>query len=261
MERSLFDELKEFPGRETGLRKITRYHIYHPMFYRTNDWSHARHVHWIVRFLGRFATFDQIRAEAMALVHDDAELLIGDEQAGNKAKMEPEQLAAIESKEREAIDALAKRFPATLGGYPYRGLLLEAIGRKSPEAQLVQFADKFDAFGEALHEITAGNLRFATNVITEYGTITIPPAFYAGYFERFAAKYPDLAFLTEGSGKTLDLETCASADWKTLATQGTLHNRKSLAQPTILQPYNLWKEILLTHADEEEIKNLITRSE
>ena len=266
MEPTLVDELRTFDGREEALKAIPRYHIYHPMFHRTTDAIHAKRVGRITRFFSpivapHFASFDQTYAEAMALVHDDAEILTGDPQAGNKAKMPLAELAALEADEDAAIDELAKRFPKTLGGFLYYDLLRAVRARLSPEAQLVQFADKFDAFGESLHEITAGNLRFATPVTTEYGALDIPPSFYVEYFSGFAAKYPKLAFLTQGPEQQLDLTACAATDWLERAKNGRPHTADSLTEPSGLQPYDLWMRILLEDQDAAEIERLTLRVE
>lgn len=266
MRSSLLEELGEFPGREEALRQVTRFHIFNPMFYRSNDAIHSRRVHNILRHImpfvrRRMPNFDESLAEALALVHDDAEIITGDEQAGNKANMTPEQLAEVKRRELAAIEELAERFPKTLGRFNYRELLLDACEKKSIECKTMQFADKFDGLGEALHEIEAGNVTFAMPVTTKYGVVPIAPRFYGDFFRRFASLYPEVGFLTEGSRRLIDLETLATNDWKTRSFHGTLHTRESLLQQTWIQPYELWKKILLSDKDEEEFRNLTTKVE
>ncbi len=44
----------------------------------------------------------------MATIHDDVEILIGDFQAGNKAKLNKKQLEEFHKKELDAIEKMAK---------------------------------------------------------------------------------------------------------------------------------------------------------
>jgi len=267
MGRPLLAELADFPGREEALRAIPRFHIYRRMFYRSHDAIHAHHVRWMVRFLAPLVrrhvpTLDQTRAEAIALVHDDPEIITGDAQAGNKAKMSLAELVILKQQERRAIDVLAQRFPTTVAGFSYRELLLANAEReKCPEVHLVQFADKLDAYGEALHEMLAGNTTFAELLTTEYGDLPLPTELCHAFFRRFASAYPDLAFLTTGPDAVLDLDGCADVDWLTRARPSVPHTRETLRQPTGVQPYDLWKRMILASADEEEIRRLVTKIE
>lgn len=258
-------DIAHFTGRETWLHRIPRYHIYQPMFYRTTVWVHTLRVCWIVdvlkqRLTERFGQiYDHDRALRLALVHDDIEIIVGDVQAGNKAKMSPEQLKALDTQEREAIDELTKRCPKCVGDFYYRDLLREAHAKKTIESHVVQLADKFDAFGEALHEIYAGNLRFATNVVNAYGTITTPPVFYTQYFRNFARKHPSLAFLFSENPlfQVPDLTT----DWHAIAANGRPHTRMSITSPSDCSVYQLWRAILLVRGGEEEILRLTQQRE
>jgi 5'-deoxynucleotidase YfbR-like HD superfamily hydrolase len=139
-----------------------RYSLYAPVYYRSSDFLHSKRVAWLVESVEPIITeglpnFDIARAVATALVHDDAELLVGDIQAGNKGKMSKEELQAIDDAERKAIDALAEKFPKTLGGYNYKEMLEDVLDFTTPEAQVVKYLDRFDALGEALHELYAGS--------------------------------------------------------------------------------------------------------
>ena len=67
--------------------RITRFSLYKVMFYRSNLFNHAWHVAWLVDEIAPFAMkkfpqFDSEKAQMLALVHDDAEIIIGDIQAG-----------------------------------------------------------------------------------------------------------------------------------------------------------------------------------
>ncbi len=166
-----------FPGREAALRNITRYSLYRVMFYRTNLFTHSKRVAWIAREIGRHAervfgaSFNSERAVITALVHDDHEIIMGDVQRGNKNKMNAEQKAELQKIEERAIETIVKQYPQRVGPYRYRDLIWSAHHLDCLEAQVVEFADKFDAFGEALHEVFGGNTTFTENVTNEYGTI------------------------------------------------------------------------------------------
>ncbi|MFA4954806.1 MAG: YfbR-like 5'-deoxynucleotidase [Patescibacteria group bacterium] len=254
-------ELAAFPGREDALRKVTRYSIFPKMFYRSNLWTHSRHVAKIIEAISPLIKrhcpdYDEARALAMALVHDDAEMITGDVQAGNKDKMSARELAALDMHERTAVDQLVGRYPEQLGGYRYQDLLLACIERADIEAQAVQFADKLDAFGEALHEIFAGNASFAVEPVTEYGVIVLPFVLYTDYFKRYPKKYPRLSFLVEGPDRIIELE--AESAWKKIAAEGQLPTPETLREPSGNKIYDVWKSLVL---DDEEMRNLTTKVE
>ncbi len=259
------DHLKTFPGREAALRSITRYSLYPVMFYRSSLWSHAQHVAWIVRTLRPYAietfgaAYDPERAEWLALVHDDVEIITGDFQAGNKSKMTPEQLAQIAQIEQEAIPQLAARYPFALGKYRYSDVLTASLDEDSVEHRVVMFADKCDAFGEALHEVFGGNELFTTPVVNEYGTIPIPCDYYIGYFARFSQKFPGTeSFVAQDHPFMRPAER---ANFETLAKTSQPHTSQSVKQKRGYPHYDLWKELVLTYGDAEEKRHLYHQKE
>lgn len=72
----------------------------------------------------------------------------------------------------------------------YKSLLEEAENHTSPESVVVCYADKHGALGEALHEIHAGNHRFMTPIVNEYGAIPLPTEYYLQYLQGFVDKFP-----------------------------------------------------------------------
>jgi hypothetical protein len=247
--------------REAALAAITRYSLYPVMYYRTNLLIHSHRTSWIVRTLNRsapriFGDYDPQRAEMIARVYDDPELIMGDFQAGNKLLMTPEELAVLEATKLQAIDQVAERMPAEMGGYNYRELLLEGAAAKTPEAMVNQWADKFDAFGEALHEVFAGNLVFATNVVNERGTIPTPVEYYLGWFAGFRTKFPGMApLLDAGIGL---LQPFPPLDHEHMARLGRLHTQASLRRPSGYWPYDAWRHMTRTHATPEQLAALWT---
>lgn len=192
------DIFQGFVGRDDDLRGVERYSNFSVMFYRSNLYTHSHRVAALVRKINPLAkkvlgdTYDPKKAEIIALVHDDAEIVFGDIQAGNKRKMTPAQLKEVKRAEQEAIKTIAKRFPLEVGGYNYKQLLKEYEEYSSLESQVVCYADKYDALGEALHEVYAGNNSFTTNIVNEYGLIPTPFEYYTEYFSSFSKKFPTI---------------------------------------------------------------------
>lgn len=162
-QREIKELFRDFHGRDDDLRTVTRYSVYDVMVYRTNLYTHSHRTAALVRAINPHATavldgYNPKKAELLALVHDDAELIFGDVQAGNKSKMTPQQLQEVQEQEARAIKKIAKRFPKYIGEFVYEQLLEEAANHSSIEAHVVSYADKYDALGEAYHEIWGGEL-------------------------------------------------------------------------------------------------------
>lgn len=258
-------ELSSFLGRETELRNVKRYSLYHTMWYRTDLWIHTRRVAWIVEELVPLAqkvfkqSFDPEKAIVLALVHDDAEMVFGDIQAGNKAKMSKEELEKIKQLEQNAIEDLAKKYPTKLGRFDYKDLLLEAVDKTSLEAMLVNWADKYDAFCEALHEIYAGNKLWTINVENEYGKIDLPTEYYMKYFNSFEKKFPrsrDL-FLEKNNWFSIPEEPKIFD----IVDQHIAHTEESLKTKRNYYPYDQWVALTLSRGTEEDRKNLYIKKE
>lgn len=259
----LLQELDVFEGREEGLRGIMRYSLYSTVYYRSSDFTHSKRVAWLVESLEPIITeklpnFDMVRAVATALAHDDAELLIGDIQAGNKGKMSKEELQAIDDAERKAIDALADKFPKTLGGYNYKDMLEDVLDFTTPEAQVVKYIDRFDALGEALHELYAGNVVMNTPVVNEYGTIPTP-------FEYYYTKLPQMMEQYQALGALKNthpfFEIAEVKDWARVVAESRPHTKESFAAPAGHKQYDVWKKVLLENADEETLNDLLIQKE
>src|SRR6476646_7082843 len=116
---------RDFKGRNDALRSVTRYSIYKVMFYRTNLYTHSLRTAALVRAINPAAQkvfggrYDPFKAEIMAYVHDDAEIIFGDVVAGNKREMSAAQLQAVWDAEARAIEEIANRFPNQVAEYNY----------------------------------------------------------------------------------------------------------------------------------------------
>ena len=145
-----------FTGRTEELKKVKRFSFCKIMMYQTDLDIHSQRVFWIAEALLPFAVkslnnFDPEKARTLALVHDDAEIVTGDVQLGDKLKMTSEQLQTVHDNEAEAVLKLSERFPKTINNYRYQELLNHALHKDCIEAQFVSYCDKLDAFGETFH--------------------------------------------------------------------------------------------------------------
>jgi 5'-deoxynucleotidase YfbR-like HD superfamily hydrolase len=260
----LQEELETFPGRTGELKRVKRWKARTPMFYRPDLYTHSKHVAWLTA--GAFesvsghlpASFDVKRALAVALVHDDAEIVTDDYEAGDKANMTKEQLAAIDAQEREAIRELAGRFPKTVGGYSYEELLFDILDLTTEEAQFAKYLDRFDGFGEGIHEIYAGNRLFTDTVVTQYGPM---PHFFDLNVQlrtRMMQKHPSLAKLQD---RSVFFSFPSFPDWQAIVRRGTPHEKTRLTANTEYAQYDLWRKTILDAGDQEEIQRLYVKSE
>ncbi len=263
MVSELLNELADFPGREEGLRKIKRFTLYSTVFYRFSDFSHSKRVAWHAASIESLLLqvhpgFDIKRALAIALVHDDAELITGDYQAGNKSKMTKEQLDALDQEERVAVATLAERFPKTVGGFLYKELLEDVMELRTKEAQVVKYLDRQDALGETLHELYGGNTTWTVNVVNEFGTIPTPFEFYLDKQPKMIEKHASLVALKD---KHPFFMTPMQMDWKRFVPTQRPHTPTSICSLTGHPQYDAWRQVVIGSGDSEEIENLYTQRE
>lgn len=234
------------PERETHLKSIYRYSMFDVMYYRSNLWQHGRRVSWIVEMLEPLCVgmnIDFEKARVLALVHDDAEMVTGDIQAGHKAKLNSKELNAIEDQEEQAAHQLSQQYPKTVHGYNYLELLVHAIHKDCIEAQLVSYADRFDAYGETWHEMYAGNFPLIWSLLL-----------YERWTASFSQKYPALMpLLSQDSPWVIrnaqqQPRKIFAADYQLL---GTPHTAASIRIPTQFPYYNVWRAMVLENGGEE----------
>lgn len=260
IQKELEDELAEFPSRTEDLRRMTRYERYPRMFYRTNLWIHGRRIaaslrasHELIRSVA--PDFDMRRGIALALVHDDAELVMGDFQSSNRALMDSEALAALDTKEERAIEVIASRYPHTVGGYAYEALLTDVLHVTTLEAQFVKNLDKIEGFMEAVHEMYAGNATFLERPPTEYGVPPNPSEYYPMYFAKMYEKVP---LLQPFAGQEPFFGTTYTQDWDRVVQEGSLHTLESLRAPTGFALYDEWRVAQCASADSAILASLTT---
>jgi len=249
-----------FPeSREENLRAIKRYSMTEVFFYRSSLWHHSLRVAFIVDAISGIATellpgFDAKKAFVLALVHDDAEIITGDVQLGHKQVMSQEQLAEVERKELEAIDTLSSQFPRVVLWYEYRQLLLHAAHKDCIEAQLVSYADKVDAYSEAMHEVLGGNISGLRSVIGYVDTIRSIKQRYTLIAQLFERK--DVPLLNIGLRTDM-----WRVHWKNYSHLNKPHTPESILMETEFSFYNSWRELVLKNLREEGMKILTEQIE
>ncbi len=263
--RKSLDPFKDFLGRDQDLKNVTRYNHLKIMLYRTNLYNHSHRVAALVRTINPVASkvfgskYDPVKAELLAYLHDDAEIVFGDITAGNKSKMTDRQLREVKRAEEKAIEKIATRFPSDIAGYSYEQLLTEASDYSSLESQVVCYADKYDALGEALHEIFAGNHHFTTNIVNKYGRIPTPVEYYADYFQTYPDKFPGIRKLLSEPLPIFD--TITNKDYSDIIAHGKPHTARSLRDITNDAHYNYWRRVVILDTNDEVRGDLYTQKE
>ncbi len=252
--------LSAFPkSREERLRAIRRFSMSEVFLYRSTLWCHELRVAALTAELSKLAEgvlpgYDAKKAFALALVHDDAEVVTGDVQAGHKLLMSESELQKVHDDEANAIEVLAKEFSETVGGYTYKDLLYHALHKDCVEAQVVSYADKVDAYCESMHDVFGGNLLSLRSVI-----------FYVEAIPKLKKKYVALAPLFERTDSpliNLDLRTDPwKGRWSSYAHLNKPHTVESMQHETEFPFYNACRKIVLDSLGDEGMEFLTTKLE
>ncbi len=233
--------------------------MFEVFYYRSNLWHHSIRVFFILNELfdsvkGLVPGFDMKKAQVLALVHDDAEMITGDVQLGHKLRMTQEQLRAVEHSEAEAITKLAETYPKEVCGYSYSDLLNNALRKDTVEAQLVSYADKLDAYCESLHEVLGGNISALRAVIT-----------YVKILKDFPYKFDALKPMFAGEKSYLNTTDFFADPWKVRKENylnvGHPHSPETIKAKTDFVLYDRWKELVIGNLGDEGIKLLTDKVE
>ncbi len=244
--------------REQKLKSIWRYSMFERMYYRSNLRMHAHRMLWMIEATAdlskKILHVDINRVRTLALVHDDAEMITGDIQAGQKFFMSKAQLEKIDEAEEKAIDQLSQRYPKTLNGYSYKELLTDALRKDTTESQLVMYFDKLDAFCESLHELLAGNILLLRSVM-----------FYERAMTTFPTTHPLIAeLLSKKESEYFDVErreSPVSVPAQRYAHLNRPHTPASIKIPSDFPFYNSWRGLVATRGGEEGIRWLTEQRE
>ena len=244
-------DFSAFKGRTKKLEEVIRYHAYVPMFYRSNLVTHTTRMLWMLESLiptvqEYFPDFNVALARTMALVHDDHEMdpVLGDVQFGHKLLMTPEEKRQLKIAEEAARRKVASWFPETVNGFSYLALM-EAYEHQDGtqiEPTIIKLLDKFDAFGEALHELYAGNRIFAT---AAKGMAMDPPRTFVIVLTNFARDYPILAPLFANASHPLFVVPSV-INPENISGAGTVHTPENIIQEKGYLHYDLWRSIVLS---------------
>ncbi len=238
-----------FTDREEKLKKITRFNIYPHMFYRTNLFLHSQRVYTLIKdFLQAISQSygDELNTEktlALALVHDDAEIITGDIQLYHKDRMTKEELEKLDKEEAEAIEQITKKWPLKVNGFSYKELLYHALYKDCLEAQIVSYTDKVDAYCECLHEVHAGNKLFIN-----------PANDYNKRIRKFAEKFPLLNKIFPGNHALLN--KLGNLDTNKILEKADLHNSVSVKQSTGISHYDRWKKLTIKYLGIEALTEI-----
>ncbi|MBI5798091.1 hypothetical protein HZA98_04275 [Candidatus Woesearchaeota archaeon] len=244
-------EVQNCGQREAILGGLKRFHGKSPMIYRTNVLFHTRKVLGLVDDLLPLLQSDYplplnvSLARAIAVIHDDTEMIKGEETSKHKERLSLEEISALQMERKREIFSLSQRYnQGSINGFVYGHLLFLACEQKKAEAQLVAFADKLDGFGEALHEVYAGNPHFLEAANT-----------YVERIQRFIQEHEHLASLME----TKILPT--RQNLARILIHGNPHTSDSIHQDTGYYPYEFWRRSVEGRFGEEGLAYLVTAKE
>lgn len=235
--------LDAFTERAKLLQNIFRFSMIKPFYYASSVWLHEIRVSLLVTELSKIAVelgipVNTEKARLTALVHDDAEIVMGDVQQGHKLYMTPQQLQEVDMQETAAIKQLVKSSPLQLGNCIYEELLTDVLHKTSFEAQLVSYADRVDAYCESLHELFGGNMLAVYPVLT-YDRLL------ATYPNKFPHLQPLLAYQDSPLTNYKQMLNTDVIDLSLALHLNEPHTKESILLPTNFATYNAWKKIIL----------------
>ncbi len=252
-------DMSIFPKeRQEKLDKIMRYSMFDKMYYRSSVYFHTKRILWLIEKIipeaKKYLDFDEEKIRVLALVHDDAEIVTGDIQAGHKARMSKEELELIKQNELKAISKMIEDSPKEVSGYNYEELLKESAEKNSIEAKLVSYIDKMDGYCESLHDVFAGNICLIRSSL-----------FYDNLITLFPYKFPELVpLLKNGKHPLLDITDRVSPlyiESKNYIHLNKPHTKESILIDTDLPFYNFWRQTILEHSSEGGLDYLINQKE
>ncbi len=228
-------------------KKIQRYHEIKIMFYRTDNYVHVQRVKILLKTIiipaARMCgiSFDEKKALIIAEHHDDHEIVSrrNDVMLKRKLQMDLFQKERLKAEELKAIQELLKKCPEKVEGYSFEEILMAAYSKKCVESQLVSIADKLDGFGEAIHEVLAGNAIFVEAVIN-YSLRT---------FSQLSRSYDLLPSHFFHLKNIQPLTEMSVADltgyFNGGLVQAKVHDEESIHRPVSIPHYHIWRNATL----------------
>jgi hypothetical protein len=229
--------------RERDLEGVKRYHAMDVMFYRTNLLVHSRRVPAMTERLlpmvvGNIPGFNSELALLISKYHDDFELITGDIPLQLKLLMNGSQKSALTESDIQAAKMLSSDYGnPVLGEHRYIDLLMHAILKDCPEAQLHSFVDKLEGYAEALHEVFAGNMAFLQPVIN----------YILKTFNDLPGNFPLIASVFRKDNEFFHFPVVQLAPYFGNGKLGAfLHTPKSVTSESGIVHYEMWKEVTLS---------------
>lgn len=244
-------------NREEDLRKVPRYSDMSTiMYYRSTLLMHTQRVEALLESslplaCKAYPEFDAVKARLIARHHDDYELQpkIGDVSLQLKLAMNGDERKELKKREIAAAHAMAKTYPKKVEGYNYLQLLLHAIHKDCMEAQLVSVVDKNDGYGEALHELLAGNNMFSQPVVN----------YHLDTFADLPGNYPLIRDLFPNVHPLLSNPLFDVSDYYGRGNKPPIpHTPETVARITRIPRYEEWKAITIKMFG---LEALVTRTE
>jgi len=257
---NLEELIPNFPGREESLQQVKRFRRL-PMCYRTNLDDHQRMVYWMTQELleitakKSYVEVNELEALTLAIVHDDAEMITGDLQYGDRLLMSEDEIERHENGERKAIESLVERYGDKVNGFSYGTMLSQALHKDTVVGQFVSYADKLVGFGESWHELYAGNKNFLIDLMIG----NTPTLTYIDIFKNRKNKWPLLTEIFQQNNPLLNLP--GKTDVVKITAEGKPHTKESLGLKTGNGIYDCYKEVLLRRGRERGKKILLEPEE
>lgn len=241
----MIENILSSSSRNEALKSVFRFQGAN-MLYQTDLYVHSKRVFHIVNFLkksldGNYG-LNSVNIDIlglMALIHDDLEPFhkMGDVPTHIKRNMSGQQRAEYDLENHKALLRVEKKF-GNIFGMDYITILKRVEEKKCLESQLVSYADKIDGFGEALHELSAGNEEFLD-----------PVKRYKQIFENLQN---ELYFLSDFL-KSNHLYNFTSTFYLNqlnpsgIMKKGKIHTKESINRYSGIALYEFWKYISKEH--------------
>ena len=257
-----------FDNRRERNVSVKRWRLFDTMFYRTNLEDHGEMVAWVVaemlpyarKAFPRYLTVEREKeALTLALVHDDHEpvSIYKDVSSFEKAHLNPKQLELFNGEEERAIRELVAGNPTLVNGFVYRDLLWAAQKKDQIVSQLVSYGDKVVGFGEAMHEVYAGNDSFVEEEVD--GLRNRPVERYRSILLARHDKFPLLGPLFNYKHPFLNLPQ--RIDVAEIARGGSPHSIESFRNTTGHAMYDHWRKVILERGGFKGLEMLVRQKE
>lgn len=222
------------------LERVLRFEQAEKVIHRNNLHTHMLRVGYLSYDLARYIQqnhdlhVNPIRAQRLALYHDDPEVITGDIPTPVKYSMRPQERMKLRKAEEEAVKALATRYfglnPLSKKRRQYLEYQRDMTKKESTEARIVNIADKMEGLCETIHEIRCGNETFY-QILNNYRK----------FFQTFISNEPLFEIVNADTTYRLTLETIPTV------------NQVQMLQPISLSMYQTDPDIFWSTTFDENL--------